>query len=57
MVMLELKDVFEFKDIFYAAGIAATFLGFYKSVGSPLNLGIKELADVLHTFYLNVVKV
>ncbi len=25
------------------------------SVGHSLNLGVNELADVLHTFYLNVV--
>jgi hypothetical protein len=28
---------------------------FLASVGASLNLGVNELADVLHTFYLNVV--
>jgi len=28
---------------------------YWESVGHSLNLGVNELADVLHTFYLNVV--
>ena len=28
---------------------------FINSVGASLNLGVKELGDVLHTFLLNVV--
>ena len=28
---------------------------FVDSVGESLNLGVNELADVLHTFFLNVV--
>ncbi len=28
---------------------------FLDSIGHSLNLGVNELADVLHTFYLNVV--
>ena len=28
---------------------------FIASVGASLNLGVNELADVLHTFFLNVV--
>ncbi len=29
---------------------------FTKSIGHSLNLGVNELSDVLHTFYLNVVE-
>ena len=28
---------------------------FINSVGASLNLGVNELADVLHTFFVNVV--
>ena len=30
--------------------------GYWDSIGHSLNYGINELADVLHTFYLNVVE-
>ena len=29
---------------------------FIDSVGASLNVGVNELADVLHTFFLNVVE-
>ena len=29
---------------------------YFDSVGHSLNLGVNELADVLYTFYLNIVK-
>jgi hypothetical protein len=29
---------------------------FMQSVGASLNVGVNELADVLHTFFLNVVE-
>ena len=29
---------------------------FMTSVGASLNVGVNELADVLHTFFLNVVE-